>query len=102
MKQRGTIIQICGARGLLFMAFIAVCLVAGFVAFPALALMRLWNMVEFLPAINIYQGGLLWAIVAMSVYLTGKYRISMKPQERMTEEELEQIIENIRLNSEKE
>ena len=59
-KRNAKVIQIAGIRGLLLVGFVAVCLVAGFVVFPGLVAMHLWNyavsFTYFIPAINIYQG----------------------------------------------
>ena len=72
MKKRARVIQISGLRGILMMAFIGVCLVAGFVGFPAICAMKLWNYASNfapLPLINFYQGLMLWAIVAISGFI---------------------------------
>ena len=69
MKKRARVIQISGLRGILMAIFIGGCLIAGFVGFPAICAMKLWNYTANfapLPLINIYQGLMLWAIVAIS------------------------------------
>ena len=43
MKKRARVIQVSGLRGILMMAFIGTCLAAGFIAFPAICAMKLWN-----------------------------------------------------------
>ena len=66
MRKNAKIIQISGFRGLLLAVFIVTCLIAGFVVFPGLGAMYLWNITMAssfsLPAINIFQGILLWLI----------------------------------------
>ena len=72
MKKRTRIIQISGLRGILMMLFIVSCLAAGFIAFPAFVPMYAWNWSTqyfAIPAINIYQGLMLWAIVAISGFI---------------------------------
>jgi hypothetical protein len=94
--EHGTVIEICGMRGVAFTAFAVVCLAAGFVAFPAYVLKSAWNYFHFAPAINIYQGMLLWAIIAIMLYMVNSSAVSFKPHAKLTDDELQKIIENIR------
>ena len=66
MKRKTRVIQIDGFRGLILALFAVVCLAAGFIAFPGYVAMCIWNHFASLPPINLFQGVLLWAIVAMS------------------------------------
>lgn len=105
MRKNAKIIQISGLRGLIFIAFVAVCLVAGFVVFPGLVGMCLWNnfLSEYLnlPEINILQGILLWSIFALIVYLSGSGRsvVQMKKTAQLSEAELRDLMERIKTQS---
>ena len=72
MKKGPKIIQISGLRGLIFAGFIVTCLAAGFILFPAKVAMYLWNYMAStyfaVPEISLWQGVLLWAIIALSIY----------------------------------
>ncbi len=105
MRKNAKIIQISGLRGLIFIAFVAVCLVAGFVVFPGLVGMCLWNnfLSEYLnlPEINILQGILLWSIVALIVYLSGSGRsvVQMKKAAQLNESEIRDLMDRIKTQS---
>lgn len=105
MRKNAKIIQISGLRGLIFIAFVAVCLVAGFVVFPGLVGMCLWNtfLTQYLnlPVINIFQGILLWSIVALIVYLSGSGRsvVQMKKTAQLSESELNDLMDRIKKQS---
>lgn len=103
MSRGPKIIQISGFRGILTAIFIVTCLAAGFVIFPGYVAMNLWNKFAgyTLPQINIYQGVLLWAIIAIIYYLSGKRSIavSFSSPKELNEEELNVLMERIRLQS---
>lgn len=105
MRKNAKIIQISGLRGLIFIAFVAVCLVAGFVVFPGLVGMCLWNnfLSEYLnlPEINILQGILLWSIVALIIYLSGSGRsvVQMKKAAQLNESEISDLMDRIKTQS---
>ncbi len=105
MRKNAKIIQISGLRGLIFIAFVAVCLVAGFVVFPGLVGMCLWNnfLSEYLnlPEINILQGILLWSIVALIIYLSGSGRsvVQMKKAAQLNESEICDLMDRIKTQS---
>ena len=85
--------------------FIATCLIAGFVAFPAIMAMNAWNWVAnfiAIPTINIVQGLMLWAIVAISGYIINdrkKYLFSFSPKNKLSDEEVQRILENVKTQS---
>ena len=105
MRKNAKIIQISGLRGLIFIAFVAVCLVAGFVVFPGLVGMCLWNtfLTQYLnlPVINIFQGILLWSIVALIIYLSGSGRsvVQMKKAAQLNESEIRDLMDRIKTQS---
>lgn len=104
-KNNMRIIQISGLRGILMVAFIATCLIAGFVAFPAIVAMHVWNWAAnfvAVPAINIFQGLLLWAIVAISGFIINdrkKYLFAFSPKNKLSDAEVQRILENVKTHN---
>lgn len=105
MKKKTKIIQITGFRGVLMMLFIGSCLAAGFVAFPSLVAMKCWNYVAnyiSIPLLNIWQGLMLWAIVAISVFIINdrkKYLVafnSSSSSKTLSEDEIKKILDNVK------
>lgn len=105
MKRNTRIIQISGLRGILMVVFIATCLAAGFVAFPSLVAMHVWNYATqyiSLPLINFWQGLMLWAIVAISGFILNdrkKYLVAYSPKTNLNDEEVKKILETVKLQS---
>lgn len=106
-KNKLRVIQISGIRGLLSAAFIVVCLIAGFVGFPALVLNKLWNhfadISGVMPYINMFQGLILWGILAVSYIIINKkqkYLVAFEPK-RPNSREIKDIINEIKAQSEK-
>lgn len=105
MRRRTRIIQISGLRGILMMLFMASCLAAGFILFPAAVAMHLWNWVASfapIPLINIYQGLMLWAIVAISGFIINdkkKFLVAFKTPDRLTDEEMKKVLERVKIHS---
>ena len=104
MKKGPKVIQICGMRGIILTAFIAVCLFAGFVIFPAKVAAYLWNYVGAnyiaLPHINLIQGGLLWVMTALAVYLINNksFAISFGSPMELSDEEMRVLMDRIRMH----
>ena len=105
MKRRTRIIQISGLRGILMMLFIASCLAAGFIAFPAIVAMHLWNWAASfaaIPAINIWQGLMLWAIVAISGFIINdrkKFLVAFNAPDRLSDDDMKKVLERVKLHS---
>lgn len=106
MKKGNTkIIEIAGFRGMMTVLFVGICLVAGFVFFPAKVLMYLWNTFLFdyagLPMINVWQGLLLWAGIALSCYIANQKRffVSFHEPPQLNEEEMKILMQRIRLQA---
>lgn len=99
------IIQIDGFKGLITAAFMGVCLFAGFVMFPGLVAMHLWNkyLVSNLmfPIINLFQGILLWAITAISYFILSKkgFAVSFKDAPELSDSELDMIMKKAKIHS---
>lgn len=102
MKKNLRVIQINGFRGILLALFIISCLIAGFIAFPALASMTLWNYLAVktgsFPSINFYQGILLWAIFVFSAYIFNKKKfiVSFNSKQELTENEVKDVLSRIK------
>lgn len=102
MKKNVRIIKINGFRGLFLAIFIACCLIAGFVVFPALLAMNTWNYFAFktnsFPLISFGESILLWAIIMFSFYVFHKKRviISLNSEQELTEDEVKDVISRIK------
>lgn len=107
MKKRKTkVIQIAGLRGILMVVFAAVCLAAGFIAFPGMVAMHIWNYAASfsyaIPAINIYQGILLWSIFGITGFIINdrkKYLVAFKAPEELSDEEMKKLLERVKVHS---
>ena len=106
MKKGPKIIQISGIRGLCFAAFVIVCLGAGFIIFPAKVAMHLWNYAATtyltVPTINLWQGLLLWAFAALSIYLVNNKKniISFHQPMELNDTEMQILMQRIKLQKE--
>ena len=102
MKKNLNIIQIRGIRGLIFVGMIICCLIAGFIAFPGLVAMSVWNIishyVENMPAIGLFQGVLLWGIIIASYFTFRKEKlvVCMRTPQGLNEEELKSVFADIK------
>lgn len=103
MKRKAKIIQISGIRGIITAIFIVTCLAAGFIAFPGLVAMNIWNYFAGInvPQINLYQGVLLWAIIALTCFIANKqtFAVSFGTPKELNEEELNALMERVKLQS---
>ena len=103
MRKNARIIQISGLRGLAFVVFVVTCLIMGFIGFPGLVAMCIWNMASsffgILPQINIFQGVLLWVIIALSIYmLSGGNQgfVALKRPSQLSESEIKDLMQRIK------
>lgn len=105
MKKNLKVIQINGFRGLCLTLFIISCLIAGFIAFPALLTMNAWNYLSLktgtFPSISFYEGILLWAIIAFSVYIFNKRKliVSFNTQHELSDDEVKDVISRFKSQS---
>lgn len=105
MKKGPRVIQISGLRGICMVIFIGTCLAAGFIAFPAICAMKLWNYAAGyapLPLINFYQGLMLWAIVAISGFIINdkkKFIVEFNAPEQLSEKDMQKLLERIKIHS---
>lgn len=86
MKNKCTVIQISGLRGLLIVGFIIMCAIAGFIVFPSWCCMKAWNLlagfVNNMPLMELKHGAILWLILILASYATlfNKFKISFVPR----------------------
>lgn len=99
------IIKIDGFKGLVTALFIVACLFAGFVIFPGIVMMYLWNkylvnLAQF-PILDVFQGVLLWGIIAISyiIITKGKCAVSFKQAPELSDPEMNMIIKNAKIYS---
>ena len=82
MKNKCTVIQIDGLRGLLILGFVILCAIAGFVIFPAWCCQHAWNFIAGyvvdMPLMELKHGAMLWLIIALISYVTlfNKFKIA--------------------------
>lgn len=99
------VIQIKGVRGLILAGFVVSCLIAGFIAFPGLVSMYVWNYIASfslaVPTIGLFQGILLWGILLASYFIFRKERVivCMKSPQGLSEEELKSVFANVKRQS---
>ena len=102
MKRNFNIIQIKGVRGLILAVFVVLCLAAGFIVFPGWLCMHAWNFITSyflsIPIIGLFQGVLLWGIIAASYFIFRKEKVvvCMRGSEGLSEEELKDVFANIK------
>ena len=72
MNKNFKVITINGIRGILVAIFIVLGLIAGFIISPGWVCMHIWNYIfedsNTVALMNIYQGIMLWTIIALSLY----------------------------------
>ena len=102
MTKNFNVIQIKGFMGILYLAFIGICLAAGFGWFPGWVCMHGWNFAAShftqIPSIGILQGMLLWGILAASYFTFRKDRlvVCMKASEGLSEDELRAVFADMK------
>lgn len=102
MKKNLRVVQINGFRGIFVALFVVSCLIAGFVAFPALLAMNAWNYVAVKSgAVNLLtfgEGVLLWAIIAFSLFIFNKKKfiVSFNAPQELTDDEVREVVSKIK------
>lgn len=97
------IIKINGFKGLALALFCVGCLIAGFLIFPGWVCMHVWNYIASfffnMPTMNLLQGGMLWCIIALSMYAMNKGALSISfstaAPMRPNDEKLKEILSKI-------
>ena len=97
------VIQINGFKGILLLIGAAVCLAAGFIAFPGLLLKMAWNFgsgyVSVIPQIGLVQGVLLWGIIVVGYFAFFKKGtfVEFKSANDLSREEMDAVMHRIRM-----
>lgn len=78
MNKNFKVITINGVRGICAAIFVVLGLIAGFIISPGWACMQVWNKVfqdsVSLSTMNLFQGIMLWAIIALTLYALNNKR----------------------------
>lgn len=78
MNKNFKVITINGVRGIFAAIFVVLGLIAGFIISPGWACMQVWNKVfqdsVSLSTMNLFQGIMLWAIIALTLYALNNKR----------------------------
>lgn len=102
MKKNFKVITINGVRGIFAATFIVLGLIAGFVISPGWVCMKLWNCAfaesGIVTVMNIYQGIMLWAIIALSLYALNNKRslIGFGAYQGLSPEQIKDIMNRAR------
>ena len=105
MKKNLNVIQINGTRGILMVVGFLSCAAAGFIYFPGWVCMHIWNFIsgrfDMIPSIGIFQGILLWAIIAAAYYTFRKDKlvVCMHSSDGLSEDELKQVFADLKQQS---
>lgn len=105
MKKKARILQVSGFRGIVFFMFLISGLVMGFVISPGFIAMGIWNHLSAtygaVPLINIFQGVLLWAMIALAFYMTNNKKncLSFHQATQLDDKELKDLMEKVKLQS---
>ncbi len=98
MKKNIRVITINGINGIIMAIFIVFGLVSGFIIAPAFVCMKLWNSLlcnyVSVSQMNIYQGLLLWSIIALIVYARNNKRalIGFGAYQKLSNEQIRDIV----------
>ncbi len=104
MNKNFRIITINGVRGILTVIFIAFGLIAGFIVSPGWVCMQVWNIIfkesSMVALMNIYQGIMLWSIIALSLYALNNKRalIGFGSYRGLSPEQINDIISGAKLS----
>lgn len=102
MKKNLNVIQIRGIKGLMVLFFAGCCLFAGFIVFPGLVCMHIWNYISLktlsVPSIGTIQGILLWGIIIVSYFTFRKEKlvVCFKGSQGLSEEELKSVFTDLK------
>ncbi len=102
MRNKLNVIQINGIKGIIFVAFAAVCLFAGFVVFPGLVMKCGWNLLSAatgIPAIGAVQGVLLWGIAVVGYFAFKRkgFFVEFKNADDLSREEMDAVMRKIQM-----
>lgn len=104
MKKNFKVITINGVRGLFAAIFVVLGLVAGFIISPGWVCMQIWNKIAeetlSITTMNLFQGIMLWAIIALSLYALNNKRtlIGFGSYPTLSPEQIKDIMNRAKAN----
>ncbi len=105
MNKNYKVITINGIRGIFAAIFIVLGLIAGFIISPGWVCMKLWNLCfqDVFKVMNIYEGIMLWAIIALSLYALNNKRalIGFGAYQGLSPEQIKEIMNRAKLSEAK-
>ena len=107
MNKNFRVITINGIRGMIVAVFIVMGLIAGFVISPGWLCMTLWNLYAEnagnIALMNLIQGIMLWAIIALSLYALNNKRalIGFGSYSGLPPEQIKDIISKTKMSEDK-
>lgn len=107
MKKNFKVITINGIRGIFAAIFVVLGLIAGFVISPGWVCMQTWNWAfqdsYNVATMNIYQGIMLWAIIALSLYALNNKRslIGFGAYQGLSPEQIKDIMNKAKASEDK-
>ena len=107
MKKNFKVITINGVRGVFAAIFVVLGLIAGFIISPGWVCMQLWNYIfedyNTIPMMNLYQGIMLWAIIALTLYALNNKRslIGFGAYQGLSPDQIKDIMERAKESEKK-
>jgi len=104
MNKNFRVITINGIRGIFAVIFVVLGLIAGFIVSPGWVCMQIWNYFledsTVVSSMNIFQGIMLWAIIALSLYALNNKRalIGFGSYQGLSQEQISEIMKRARLS----
>lgn len=102
MNKNYRVLKINGFRGILLALFVVCCLVTGFAVFPGWIFMHLWNYTASffiaMPKMDLVQGVILWAIVALSIYglNSNRFFVGFSSPPPLDDEQIKSIMNRVK------
>ena len=107
MKRNFKVITINGIRGAIVAVFVVLGLIAGFIISPGWVCMQAWNYFfvdsGVVATMNLFQGVMLWAIIALSLYALNNKRalIGFGSYQGLSPEQIKDIMNRAKASEEK-
>ncbi len=104
MNKNFRVITINGIRGIFAVIFVVLGLIAGFIVSPGWVCMQIWNYFledsTVVSTMNLFQGIMLWAIIALSLYALNNKRalIGFGSYQGLSQEQIGEIMKRARLS----
>ena len=104
MKKNFKVITINGVRGIFAAIFVVLGLIAGFIISPGWVCMQVWNKIAeetlSVSTMNLFQGIMLWAIIALSLYALNNKRtlIGFGSYPTLSPEQIKDIMNRAKAN----